>query len=225
MTALYIIAGCLAFFAVLLIAPIHLKIRYNDDGLLVRVRYLVIPLTLFPFKEKKPKKPRKSKKIKPAKKERAPKSKHGGLGKRLGQMFKDDGITGILSLLSEMAKIAAAASRKMMASVVIDRLDVAIIAASDNAADTAVQYGRICAALYPAVAAVESFIRVRRRNIIVSPDFLREDGAAAIDIAVHVRVWRLVWVGIYAGVRFIFGFLAKSNTKNTTIKKGVQKNG
>ena len=224
MTALYIVAGVLAFFAVLLIAPVHFKLRYNDGGLLVRARYLVIRLTFFPFKEKKTKKP---KKIKPDKKKSKPKPKpkRGGLGKRLAQMFKDDGITGILSLLSEMAKIAAAASRKMLAAVVIDRLDVAIITASDNAADTAIQYGRICAVLYPAVAVVESSMRVRQRNISVNPDFLREDSAVTVDIAVHVRVWRLVWIGIYAGVRFIFEFLNKSDTKNTTIKKGVRKNG
>ena len=221
MTALYIITGCLAFFAALMIAPVRLRILYNEGGLIVRARYLMVRLTLFPFKEKKPEKP---KKVKPERKKRKPKRERAGLGNRLGQMFKDDGVSGILSLVSEMAKLAAAASRKMLAAVVIDRLDIAIITASEDAAETAIKYGRICAVLYPAAAAVESAVRVRRRNIVVRPDFLREDGGAAIDIAIHVRVWRLAWIGIYAGVRFVFGLIGHLNRGSTT-KKGVRKNG
>ena len=128
---MYIAAGILAFLALLLIAPIRLSLRYSEDGLTVRARYLMIRLTLFPFKEKvkkaKPERARR-KKAKPKKAEKPEKKqKRAGLGERLGQLFKDDGVSGIISLLSELIKLATDTAKKTMAATVIDRLDVMVI--------------------------------------------------------------------------------------------------
>ncbi|MFR1434827.1 MAG: DUF2953 domain-containing protein [Acutalibacteraceae bacterium] len=89
-----------------------------------------------------------------------------------------------------MAKLAADALRRALRVIVVDRLQVRLIVVGEDAADTAVRYGKICAAVYPAQAVLETVMKVRRRQIDVEPGFLQEKSSTAVDLRAHVQPLR-----------------------------------
>lgn len=77
-----------------------------------------------------------------------------------------------------------------------------------DAAETAQNYGRVCALIFPAEALVESEIRVRRRKVRVMPDFLASKGEADLDIRLHAVPARITW----SFFRLLFSFIFHQNT-------------
>ena len=58
--------------------------------------------------------------------------------------------------------------------LVIDRLYLDLLVASEDAAATATDYGKACAILYPALSLVKGRVKVRKSRLNIAPDFLRE---------------------------------------------------
>lgn len=77
--------------------------------------------------------------------------------------------------------------------------------AKGDAAETAIEYGKTCAAAFPVFGSAVSRLRVRKYNLNVEPDFLARYGDEAFFLRLHTLPIRLV----NAGLALVFGALFK----------------
>lgn len=205
MWVLYCLLGLLLLLIVALSVPIGCRIAYDGD-LTVRVRVLGIPFTLIPSPEKE--NTRRTMK-KPAEKEKKP-----SVFQELAQELKQDSLGGTLHFLGEVAALAGKTIGRLLRCVTIQRLELQMRIATEDAATTAQRYGQVCSVLYPSLAIIEHWVRVRHRHLRVEPNFLMEESAVRFDIRLHLSLWRLLG----AAVALLWGFLmikAESNPQNS----------
>ena len=194
MWVLYSLLGFLALLIVLLSIPVFGRICYDGD-LSVVIRVLGIPITLVPRPEDKSPRPTRKAKTEPGQKP----SKF----KELVTLMKQDDLAGTLHFLREVATLATKAVGRVLRSITVKRLDLQLLIATDDPATTARRYGQVCSVLYPALAGIESVVRIHRRNLRVEPNFLMEKSAVRFDVRLRMSVWRLLG----AGIALLWGFL------------------
>ena len=210
MLILYILLGllalCLLVVLLVLFVPVTARIAY-DDELRVRVRVLGIPITLLPSQPKEEKEPPDKPKKKPAA-DKPPAEKKPSrvrqLVQEIGDTFKEDGIGATVDYLRQLAALAGKAVGGLLGAITVTRLKLTLLIVGEDAADTAVRYGEICAALYPALTVLERVIRVRRREMRVEPGFLTEDGVLRADVRLRVWVYRAVGTLIKLLIQYLF---------------------
>lgn len=219
MTAWWIVLGILALLLLLLLLPVHVSLRYRD-GLQVRVRYTFVSLRVYP----RPEKPAKTKK----KKQKAEKAAGAGRGAgkeepegmlaQLEELLKEDGVSAVAAYLQSMAKLAADVLRRALRVIVVDRLEARLIVVGEDAAETAVRYGKICAAVFPAQAVLETVMKVRRRQIRVEPGFLQEKSSAAVELRAHVLPLRALAAAAGLLVRWLVNTVRQESSKEPAAK-------
>lgn len=225
MTALYIILGIVAFFVLLFSIKIQLDAEYIDD-FTASVKWLFIKIPLYPRvpKEKKPKK-EKVKKEETAPTEKPVKEKKPN---PLKTFYENQGFDGVMRLLSDFID----ATEKMAASFkkhfVFQKLYLWVnISRNQDAAATAVEYGRACEKIFPAFGCVCSNFPVREYDCQVEPDFLGSIDKARFAVSVSLRPIFLINAGKAFAVRLLFKVVlkvVKSKPKtienNSEIKQG-----
>ena len=126
----------------LLIVPVYLRVTFQGE-LTVKIRIMGMPIKLYPKKKKKDKppkagKPPKNKKQKPDKQRKESFS--------VSQMLKEDGVGAVVSYYTSLAGMLKTGAKRLLRTVTVDHLDVRLTVASADAAETAQNYGRVCAA-------------------------------------------------------------------------------
>lgn len=187
MRALYIIAGILLFFALLLFIKIKVRVSFCGD-IEVVLKALFFKFSLYPGKEKKPKKapPREEKpKEIPQKKPKPPRAK----------LALRDALTLIKELITEFIS-------KFGKYLKLEEYRVRLLVATPDPADTALLYGAASAALGSISVLVYSLKRKSRKkgafSTEIKPDFLAEQPELFFSAALSIRVWQLFSVGITA---------------------------
>ena len=211
----YSLLGVLVLLIVVLSVPISAHIAY-DGKLLIRIRFLGIPITLAPQKEKKSKKTSLSKKKK-AKTSATKKKKSSSKLKELVELMKQDDLAGTLRFLRAVARLAAKTIGKLLRSITVKRFDLLVVVASNDAAVTAQRYGKVCGVLYPALASIESVMRIRERDIRMEPNFLMEKSVVRFDVRLRLSLWRLLGIGI----SLLLGILTMEEKSDPQISKEV----
>ena len=219
-----VLLAALAGVGFLLFMPLRGRLAY-DGELTAKVWLWGYPVTLWPLPEtedKPEKKPTKKKTAKKPIKKKASTEKTSSQLRELKELLLQDDLWGTVAFLQRMAKLAVQAANRARKAVTVDRLSLELLVAADDAADTAVRYGQVCSAVYPAVAALEQAVRVRKRHLRVEPNFLLEQSGVRFEVRVHVTVFRLIGVG----VPFAFGLLKEFLTeyifrKDTAMKEVV----
>lgn len=204
MTALYIVLAVLGGLLLLLMIPVWLRVTYEEE-LRIRIRVLAVPVTLYPSRKKKAgKRLRKAKKVKKAK-QPADRKKKGGFSE-LASMLKEDGVGAAVSYLTGIAALAKTAAGRILRAIVVDELALHLTIGGEDAAQTAIRYGKLCGAVFPALALLEGSMRVRRRDVRLSPDFVNGKGGAVLNLRLHAAPLRL----LCALVGFIGGFIGNT---------------
>lgn len=201
-----VLLGLLGLLVLLLVVPVYLRITFQGE-LKVLVRVWGIPFRLYPRK-KKPEKEKPPKSGKPKKSRRQKPGKPRKASVSVSQMLKEDGVGAVVSYYTSLARLLATGARRLLRAITVDHLDVGLVVASGDAAETAQNYGRVCAVLFPAEAFVESEMKVRKRQVRVVPDFLAPKGKADLDIRLHAVPVRIIWNFL----RLFFSFIFHQNT-------------
>ena len=182
--------------------------QYSETVTLI-LKVLFIKITLISPekkpKEKKPKKKEKPKEKKPE--EKKPKKEEKEKKKKpsyLSKLKEKKGLSGLISLFVSLAKIAVGALKGIFSHIVIKKLDVGITLSGDDAASVAVNYGRICSALYPAVNIITAATVCRDYHVSVEPVF-DPDRPTEFYADVHacLRIIFVVWEAIKAAVKLL----------------------
>ena len=226
MVALYIILGIVLLFVVLFSMRVTLIVDYAEKTV-VTVKYLFLKFTVFdsskPKAEKKPKKPKKEKKEKtaesstqtsaeettnesgePAKSK--PKAKGNSL---LKQIYTDHGYDGIVKMLSAVKKSLGGFFGKLYKTIVFDELYITMVTAGNDAADTAIKHGKLCAWAYPILGKLVSTSKVKKYNFDFSPDFLATKNQANAYVRLHVTPIHITNGAIVLAFQLLFKVLFK----------------
>lgn len=192
MIVLYILLGILGSVFLLLLIPLRLEAEY-EEGLAMTVGYLFFRFRIFPPKEKK--------------EEKEEGQKKEGQETKLGQIkesLKEQGVSGFLKFIQKLAQIAGGVGKRLFRHLVILRYDLELSVSGSDASDTAIAYGKMCAAVYNASSLFLSSVRSRKRvSVRVYPNFFTEKSTVEFHGVLSVKPLWLLTAGIWALIQFI----------------------
>lgn len=177
MTALLVILCIFLFLFLLLLCPIHLFARFENE-LCVKVRWLFIHYSVFPRPPEEGK-PADAEGKKEITEKNETKSKIRGI-------IEQKGLSGFLNILQEFASIAAGTAKKLFARMVIDLISADITVSDEDAAQTAILYGGVCAAVCASVGVLLNSMKYKRYQINVVPDFQAKESKIQFDFKSHI---------------------------------------
>jgi len=206
----YILLGILLLLFLICLIRIQVFAQYTDEVRL-SIKILFYELKLLPKPEKPKKKPEKKKKEpkkpkqEPEKKEEEEKEKKPSY---LSKLKDKKGLTGIISLFAELAQIAGGALKGIFKHIVIKKMNVGIALNAGDAASTALQYGKLCSAVYPSVNVIAAVTDCKDYNVTLEPIFDDErETEIFADLYAYIRIGFILWHGIVAGVKILIARL------------------
>ena len=200
MKALFVLA--VVVLVLLLLGQVRVggRAEFNEKGFFLWVRLGRFKLKILPAGPKeekvgKPKKPKKEKEPKKPKKEKPPTP----LPEKIG---------GALEYAQALLPVALEAAKGMWRGLRVDVLELELTAGGGDPADTAMLYGQANAALgalwYPLTRA----FHVKDGTARVKLDFDAPGTTVYGQAALSVKIGTLVWIGLGAGWKALFGALA-----------------
>ena len=186
--------------------PLGALVRYDQDGLKIKLVAGVLRFTIYPLPERKTKKPKKEKKKQPPKQQAAPKpqqeEKKGG---RLQDFYP-------------FLQLGLRFMKELRSKLCINHLVLRLTLAGDDPCDLAVAYGRTWAALGSLIPVLERFFNIRKRTIDVQCDFNGEDILLETQAELTLRIYQLVQMTAVYGYLVIKEFLQmKKKRKGGTV--------
>ena len=233
MTGLYIFLGIVLFFVVLLSIRITISGEFFDEFKL-SVAWLFIKIPILPAK-KKTKAPKKDKKPKKEKKPEEPKvedepeteSKDPPKENIFVRFYNNQGFEGVLQLINNVVSSLGKMFNSFRKHIVIRELFLFMtVTGGCDAAETAIQYGKTCQKVFPAMSFICTKLPVKKYDIEIEPDYLGTKNTAQFAFSVHIRpiffinaVFVLVFRLIFkVALKFLMGIKKKTNKEN--INKG-----
>lgn len=187
----YGVLGILLILLAVLIVPVYARLTFRDE-LRLCVRVLGIPIFRYSSEGE-------SKRPSPSTKQMPKSSPLQSIAERL----KADGVGATLQLIRELARLAIGTARRLIAAVTVDKLCLQLYVTGADAAQTAENTGKVCAALYPAVTALQQTVLcIKKREITVTPDFLATEGRAVADVTAHIIPLRVLLIAVLAVFRY-----------------------
>lgn len=200
--------------------------KENDNIFELYVGWLFLKFRLLPKKEnKKPKKPKKEKKpeeeteIIPEPKEKKKKSKDN----IFLRFYRNNGVGGVLELLSNLKSDLGGMFKQIGRAFLFEQMYIFLQVGAGDSADTALKYGKVCSAAYPAMGFFVANMRVKKSNLQVQPDFLYGSNLAKVHAKISVRPIRLINAFIVVGVKLVFNVLLKFLKGSKAAKPEAQK--
>lgn len=178
---LYILLGILLFILLILLIPVGIKLKYqNEPQLFLYIGF--VKLRLIPEKPKKPKKEK-------AKKKTENKANKPETNKSI---IKEKGLPWFVSLLKKLAELAGGVLKDFFKHIIIRKLMLSITVASGDAAKTAVNYGYYCSAVYPAVGIIVGAVKCKKYGVDIKPNF-DEKAKSNYFVELEAKI-RVLWI-------------------------------
>lgn len=213
MLALYIILGVLLLLFSLTLLNVVWYAEYDEElRVLVRIGFLKIQLAPQKPKKEKPKKKAPKKQKKQKKKTAEPKEKKPSFIK---QLHKEHGITGIINIVQRLAELVVGALKGVFSHLIVTELTVKIEVSGEDAADSAIKYGRVCAALFPALGAITKIVKVKHYNVNVTPVFSDKPGTTRAYAKAKAKL-RLIHILRHLLTKGISALKLYTDVKNST---------
>lgn len=190
---LYILLGIALFVALVMFIPITLRASYKED-FWCAVYIGFVKLQLVPAKPKKEKKKVKKQTPKTEQPKKATEKKPS--------LIKKYGIEWLLSLIKRVAELAVSALQDFFSHILIKKFSLSISVAGDDAADTAIKYGKYCAVVYPAVGTIVRVVKCKGYGVDINPNFSEKaETEINFDFVARVFVFRLVALAVKHGIK------------------------
>lgn len=204
MTALYIILGIIVFFIIILSIPVVLDLEYTD-AVRCKVSWLFLKFTIYPFPEKKKKeenpKEEKNEEKSEEKKDEKPKPQKENF---LKTFYNNQGLSGVIELLNNcVAALKRFSVRMIKKAIIIKQFHLEIHITEDDAAATAIKYGKVCSGLYPSLGFICSNMKVKDYKVNVFADYCGEKTTVEFVTKTNFIPRAL----INAGVALVFSLL------------------
>jgi hypothetical protein len=177
--------------------------QYSAEGLLAQVKAGPLRITVYPVKPKAPKKKKEKTKIVGKEPEEEP-SKPGGS----------------VAVLKRYLPLAAEAAGQFKRKVRIDRLYLDFIAASSDAASTALTFGRANAAIGMILPLFEHNFHVKERRIRTAADFNADKSTVFVHAELSLTIGQMGVLGVRLFIRFL-KITLKARAAQKTEKEAV----
>lgn len=141
----------------------------------------------------------------PAKKEAKP--------NYLQKLFDEDGIVGILLLISNMFQTASSAINTLFRGFHIYSLYVKMIIGGGDAADVAQTYGSICSYYYPVKGLILNGMTVDEYDEIFVPDFIAPRSEYGLQLIGSISIRLLLRMGFSAVKTFLVNMIQNNKNK------------
>ena len=209
MIALYIIGGIILLLLLLLIIPVSADMRYKDK-FTVSVIYGGIKV----FDSSKPKKQKPQKPEKPESEQEIPTTEKTQKKENfITKIFNEKGKIEGIKFLGSLIKIAVSRIIWIIGKIKFRQFFLDISVASDDAANTAISYGAVCAAVYPIINLLDQNTGLSVKMVNIYTDF--DKLSPEIEAAISVKT-RLIYA-VIALISMLFAYLK--------LKKESDKNG
>ena len=163
--------------AALLPAKINVRIGYIDEEFILSFKLLFFVFTVSP--ENKKKKKKKAKKKEKEKKERPAKKEKDNFFR---SHTSDFGVFDYIELIGIVIE-------KFVAKIYFDKLEAEIRVAGDDAAQTALNFGRLNAAIYPIAGLINGHKRIKKLHIGITPDFTTTKSVYNAEAIAYIRIF------------------------------------
>lgn len=163
--------------AALLPAKIKVRIGYIEEEFILSFKLLFFVFTVSP--ENKKKKKKKAKKKEKEKKERPAKKEKDNFFR---SHTSDFGVFDYIELIGIVIE-------KFVAKIYFDKLEAEIRVAGDDAAQTALNFGRLNAAIYPIAGLINGHKRVKKLHIGITPDFTTTKSVYNAEAIAYIRIF------------------------------------
>ena len=211
MTALYVFLGIIAFFVLILSIRITVSGEYFDSFKL-DVSWLFIKLHIFPMK-KKDKLKKEKKKKETAQTEEKTEEESPQTEKKENifvRFYHNQGVGGIVELINGAAYSLARMANSFKKHLVLREIYLWMTVSSGNdAAETALQYGKICQKVFPALSFICSTLPVKKYDVEIEPDFIGVKNSAQMAFSVSVRPIFFINAVIVLAFRLLFKVVFK----------------
>lgn len=181
----------LGLFILIFISPIHVYVSFFNE-LSIKIRFWFFCFDL----SKKETKVLKEKNI-ASKKEKK---------NFFMDTLKKRGLSGFIDLLKGIVNASSFALKKFLKKVKVDKFSLKITVISEDAAATAINYGKICAIVYPLISSLRSFLRIMNPQIDIKPDFKNvesQNSNVSFVANVHIFVFSIFTIAISTLCHFI----------------------
>ncbi|MDE5974744.1 MAG: DUF2953 domain-containing protein, partial [Eubacterium sp.] len=129
------------------------------------------------------------------------------------KLWDDEGIVGILSLVSNLLETANSAILTLIRGLHIYSLYVMIIVGGGDAADIAQSYGTLCKYYYPVKGMILSGMKVDNYDDYIQPDFIAPSTEFGFQLIASINVGLLLKVALKAGFIFLKNLIKNKNEK------------
>ena len=163
--------------AALLPAKIKVRIGYIEEEFILSFKLLFFVFTVSP--ENKKKKKKKAKKKEEEKKERPAKKEKDNFFRSHTSGF---GVFDYIELIGIVIE-------KFVAKIYFDKLEAEIRVAGDDAAQTALNFGRLNAAIYPIAGLINGHKRIKKLHIGITPDFTTTKSVYNAEAIAYIRIF------------------------------------
>ena len=163
--------------AALLPAKVKVRIGYIEEEFILSFKLLFFVFTVSP--ENKKKKKKKAKKKEEEKKERPAKKEKDNFFR---SHTSDFGVFDYIELIGIVIE-------KFVAKIYFDKLEAEIRVAGDDAAQTALNFGRLNAAIYPIAGLINGHKRIKKLHIGITPDFTTTKSVYNAEAIAYIRIF------------------------------------
>lgn len=169
MLAVYIICGILLVLFLLMLLPVRVEVDFREEFALT-VRYAFLRIPILPGKEKPEEEPEPKPEPEP---EQKPSSKKGsGLVGRLKKALKREGFWGFLQSFADFVGAAVNTSGRLLSHLKLRRFDLYLcLGGAVDAAQAAILYGQLSAAVYGACGLVFSIMPCKKKGVAVDLNY------------------------------------------------------
>lgn len=230
MTGLYIFLGIIGFIVLLLSIRITVNGEFFEEFKL-NIKWLFVKIDILPAKKKdKPKKEKAPKEKKEKQQteepvEETPTEKKENI---FVKFYNNQGFDGVIQLLNNVGNALGKLMHSFKKHIVLRELYLWMtVTGGCDAAETALEYGKICQKVFPTLSFICTNLTVKKYDVEIEPDFLGSKNTAQFAFSVSVRpifilnalivlVFRLL---IKVVLKFLMGIKDKSKN-NENINEG-----
>lgn len=225
MKALLIVLLVLAAIASL---PVGARVRYDADGVLLRLVAGPVRIGLLPKKKKTPKqqetearkKEQKKEKKQAAQEKKAAQDEKKPTAEGKAPEKKGGSVLDFLPLLEPAFDFLGAFRRRLL----LRRLVLKVTFAGGDPCELALNYGRAWAAVGNLMPCLERWFRIRKRDVSVQCAFTGGSMAVEAELYITITVGWVLYLGVHHGLRLLRAFLrVKKKRGQREEEKAVQK--
>lgn len=175
-----VFASLIVILLLLLAVKIKVQIGYKDT-LILNLKILFLNIKILPKKNKDKKEKQKEAQEKKEQEDKTKPDKKNIIKEKISRLK-----------LENYLELADIIIHKFIAKIFFEKLHVNIVVASDDAAKTALTYGKINSVLYPLAGFIDSRKKVDDMKISVIPDFSAEKPHYEGEAVIYIRIWHAI---------------------------------